>query len=620
VSSSPAPLASVIVVCWNSADVIGRCLDHLLVQDVDDYEIVVVDDGSQDRTVEIAERSLSSGRLTIVRSPLNRGCPHARNLGLKRARGEIVAFIDGDGFASPSWLRNIIAEFQADATVGGVASTVFIDDNPLVLNGAGGTINRQGWAADLSMNLPYQLATSLSEVLYPMGCGMAVRRAAVDRVGAFDDHMLNYYDDVDYGVRLWRAGYRVVVARDAWIDHGFGHSGGDAPHKQLLCEQHRMRIVLKHASARTIARWTLHEAAATMRATWPRRELKLKAIRWNVRNLPSTLATRWRLRASPRVPNRLLDQSWGEDFPTGVPRLVRPRPAEATNTIDMADSTVEQLLPYGWFPSELIHGRRYRWAGRESSALIRLDTAAKSLRLEYANVPVDIGGVDLKVHRLGSGDALGTAWTTRLRWQFIERSVENHPISLPAGDYEVQFTASDVWSNPPLDTRELGFALARMSFEAEGESMADELDMGSREAENQLVSGWFEAEPLGERTYRWASSQASAMVHLQDGVRSMRLNYCLPPASIGAVEVSVCSLHRSRAAWSRRIAWRDGEWHDEAFAIRLARGDYVISFYADSTWSNPNGRNPDFSPENRALGMAVSSISFGGQFDTAHEP
>jgi GT2 family glycosyltransferase len=620
VSSKRAPLASVIVVCWNSADVVGRCLDHLLAQDVDDYEIVLVDDGSQDRTVEIAERSLSSGRLTIVRSPLNRGCPHARNLGLKHARGEIIAFIDGDGFATRSWLRNVIAEFQCDATVGGVASTVFMEDNPLVLNGAGGIVNRQGWAADLSMNLPYQVAKSPTEVLYPMGCGMAVRRSAVKLVGPFDDHMLNYYDDVDYGVRLWRAGYRVVVARDAWIDHGFGHSGGESTHKQLLCEQHRMRIVLKHAPASTIARWLFHELFAMMRATWPRRELKLQAIRWNARNLLSTLVARWRLRSSPRAPDRLSDPSWGENFPTGVPKLVRPTPAKATSTIDMADKAVERLLPYGWFPSEQIHGRRYRWAGRESSALIRLEKPAKRLRLEYANVPVDTGGIELKIHRLGSGDPLGATWRTRLRWQFIERSVENHPISLPAGDYEVQFAANRVWSDPPLDTRELGFALARLSFEATAELAPSELDMHSSRAEDQLVNGWFEPEPLGEKTYRWTSGQASAMVHLDDGARGMQMTYCLPPAAIGGIEVSVRPLHRSRSAWSTRIEWRDGQWHEERFAMRLAPGDYLVSFRADSTWSNAEAIDPAFSPENRALGIAVSSITFDDHVDTARKP
>ena len=388
------PLASVIVVCWNAADVLDRCLRQLLAQDYPNYEIIVVDDGSQDRTREVAERTLSSGKLTIVGSPVNRGCPNARNLGLCHAKGEIVAFIDADGFAAPSWLRHLVTTFAADESIGGVASTVFFAANPFVVNGAGGTVNRQGWSADLAMNQPYDRAEIPSEVLYPMGCGMAMRRSAVERVGPFDDRMLNYSDDVDYGMRLWRAGYRVVVAPDAWIDHGFSHTGDDSARKQLLCERHRMRVVLKHASLRTLAPWAMHEALATRQARWPRRALKLKAMEWNARHLPSVLASRWRLRGAPRVPDRLVHPSWGEGFPSGVPPLRTPCPETATNAIDMADPRSDGQLIYGWFAVESINGHSYRWAGIQAAALIRLEMPARRLRLHYGHVPIDIGGVE----------------------------------------------------------------------------------------------------------------------------------------------------------------------------------------------------------------------------------
>jgi GT2 family glycosyltransferase len=609
--SGTSPLASVIVVCWNSADVIGRCLRQLLAQDFEDYEIIVVDDGSQDRTVEVAEESLGSGRLTIVRSPLNRGCPHARNLGLKHARGEVIAFIDADGFATPGWLGNIVTEFQADPTVGGVASTVFMESNPLVLNGAGGIVNRQGWAADISMNVPYQRAEPVSEVLYPMGCGMAVRKAAVERVGPFDDHMLNYYDDVDYGIRIWRAGYRVVVADDAWVDHGFGHSGGDSPHKQLLCEQHRMRVVLKHSEKSSLPRWALHEIIATLQSSWPRRELKLKAMRWNLRELTSTLLGRWRLRGAPRPPDRLYDASWGEGFPTGVPKLVRPSPAQATSAIDMSDSDTETQLPYGWFPTERIHGRSYRWAGREAAALIRLERPAKRLRLEYAHVPVDTGGVDLAIRRLGGADPLLAVWTGTLSWQFKARSVENHPIALPAGDYEVVFATRRPWSDPPTESRELGFALASMSFERSFEPVPGDVDMGSPTIDGRLIGGWFGAEALGERIYRWSCGRAALLARLEHPADDAVLTYCLPPGPIGGVRVSVQRLHHDWAIWSTRLPWRDGDWREERLGLSLPAGDYVFCFEADAVWSNPDGADASLSPENRSLGIAVSSIAFG---------
>jgi GT2 family glycosyltransferase len=604
-------LASVIVVCWNSADVIERCLDQLLAQTYENFEIVLVDDGSTDRTVELAERALASGLLTIVSSPLNRGCPHARNLGLKHAKGELIAFIDGDGFATPGWLAQIVAEFEADPTVGGVASTVFMESNPLVLNGAGGILNRQGWAADISMNVPYRRAEPVSEVLYPMGCGMAVRRAAVERIGPFDDRMLNYYDDVDYGIRIWRAGYRVVVAADAWVDHGFGHSsGGESTQKQLLCEQHRMRVVLTHFPKATLPRWALHEALATLHASWPRRELKLKAMRWNLAHATSTLLGRWRLRRSPRPPDRLFDPSWGEGFPAGVPQLVRPKPPGATSRLDMGDPDAVEQLPYGWFPVERVRGRSYRWAGPEAAALIRLERPAKRLRLDYAQVPVDLGGIDMSIRRLGSADPLAPVWTTKLRWQYMERSVENHPIALPAGDYEIVFVAGHTWSDPPSENRALAFALARISLEEDYELAAGGLDMADAAAEAQLVSGWFEAEPLGERIFRWSGEHAALLVRLPGGAEKMRLTYCLPPGPIGGVRLSIRALHRERSAWSTHLRWHDGDWHEDEFAASLAPGDYVVSFDADTAWANPEGRDPTFSPENRSLGMAVSSIEF----------
>jgi GT2 family glycosyltransferase len=605
------PLASVIVVCWNAADVLGRCLAQLLDQDYPDYEIIVVDDGSEDSTLQVAERTLGSARATILRSPGNRGCPHARNLGLRQASGEIIAFIDADGFAAPSWLRQIVAAFGQDETIGGVASTVFLAADPLVINGAGGTVNRQGWAADLSMNEPYERARLAAEALYPMGCGMAIRRPAVQRVGPFDDRMLNYYDDVDYGTRLWRAGYRVVVAPDAWIDHSLGQASGDSARKQLLCERHRMRVVLKHASVGSLARWFSHEARGARAATAARRALKLRAMAWNVRHLASVLASRRRLRRAPSVPDRLVDPSWGDRFPAGVPPLPRPRPESARSGVEMADPDSEGQLLYGWFPLEQVDGRSYRWAGVQAAALISLEAPARRLRLDFAHVRVDLGGIHVDIRRPGSSDPITPVWATRLPWRYIARAVENHPLALSAGDYEVVFSVREGWLEPPLETRSLGFALASMSFEESFEIVSGGLDMASPAVEAQLVSGWFEPEQSAGRSYRWAGGYGAVVVRLARRATTVRLSYCMPPGPTGGVNIAVCPVDSTQPLWKTRIAWRDGEWHEYTHSLRLATGDYLVSFDADETWCNPNQRDPALPPENRSLGFALSSLCFG---------
>lgn len=609
-AAAPSPSVSVIVVCWNSADTLGRCLDQLLAQDYPDYEVIVVDDGSDDDTLAVAERKLAHGEHQIVRSRRNRGCPHARNLGLARARGAIVAFVDADGFAAPDWLGKIVETFASDATIGAAGSTVLYDGNPLVINGAGGTVNRQGWAADLSMNEPYERAQLAREALYPMGCGMALRRSAVEDVGPFDDSMLNYYDDVDYGVRLWRAGHRVVVAPEAWIDHGVG-VGGESARKRLLCERHRMRVVLKHAPTGTLTRWAAHEARAFRQAAAPTRARKLRALAWNALHLPSALSSRMRLRGLPAAPDRLIDPSWGDGFPAGVPPLLMPRPEQAGARIDMADARSEWQLCYGWFPTERVDGRSYRWAGVQAAAVMALQAPAKRLRLDYAHVPVDIGGVDVRIRRLDSSDPLTPVWSTHLAWQYIARSVENHPVALPAGDYEVVFGVRDGWLEPPLNTRSLSLSLARMSFEESFELADGGLDMASPAVEEQLVSGWFEAEGGAERSYRWAGGHAAAVVRLAERASGARLRYCFPPASIGGLKLAICALEGGEPVWSTRLPWADTDWHEQDFAMELAAGHYLVSFDADASWSNPEGRDPSFWGENRSLGFALSSLSFG---------
>lgn len=600
--------------CWNAAGVLGRCLEHLLAQDHPNYEVVVVDDGSSDDSVAIAQEALGHGRLTVVRSPLNRGCPHARNLGLRHAAGDIVAFIDADGYAAPDWLCRVVAAFDGDPTIGAVASTVFFAGNPLVINGAGGTVNRQGWGADLLMNVPYGRGVIPSEALYPMGCGMALRRAAVDRVGPFDEHMLNYYDDVDYGMRLWRAGYRVVVAPDAWIDHDFGQTGGDTARKQLLCERHRMRVVLKHWPTDTLGRWFGHELRELRRASRPRRAVKLKALAWNVRHLPSVLTSRRRTRRAGTVPERLIDQSWGDGFPAGVPPISTPCPESAGRAVEMADPDSEGQLIYGWFPVESVAGRSYRWAADHAAALVSLPTAARRLRLDYAHVPEDLGGVDVHIRRAGSPDPLSSVWSTHLPWQYIARSVENHPLALPAGDYEVVFSARQGWPEPPLGARSLGLSLASMSFEESYELLAGGLDMASPAVEEQLVCGWFEAEQSPERSYRWAGRRAAVIVRVAEGASNVCVSYCLAPASIGGLTISICRLPDGQAdgqaEWSTRIAWQDADWHEDSFPLSLAAGDYVVSFEAEATWSNPDGGDPSLWAENRSLGFALASLSF----------
>jgi GT2 family glycosyltransferase len=612
-AASPRPLVSVIVAAWNSAETIERCLTQLSDQDYESREIIVIDDGSSDATASIVRR-LQRGRgatLRLVEHGRNRGLARARNTGLDAARGEIVAFMDADGFADPAWLSAVVHAFGDDPRIGGVASTVFMDANPMVINGAGGTTNRQGWAADLALGSSFEYAELPKEALYAMGCGMAFRRSTIERVGRFDDHIRNYYDDVEYGLRVWRRGYRVAVACDAWVDHRWG-GGVGSTRQALLCERHRMRVVLKHWPASAMVRWCRQEIAALAGVSWSRRARKLRALAWNLVHLPSVLGARVTNRGVRRPPAALVHPSWGEAFPVGVPDVFAPQVQEASARVAIGDPSHQSQMLYGWFPVERVGGQARRWAGRNAALFATFAEPARRLRLEYAHPPVETGGVDVQIRPAHAHSSQEVVWRTHLAWQFIERSVENHPLELAAGDYEVLFSAQGTWSDPPRDDRELSFALAEVELSSVYQPPWGGLDMASPESEEQLVYGWYERERDAGRDFRWMAQRAAITMRLDRASTGAQLDYRMAPAPNAGIALSVRRVTSEDVVWSERIPWENGGWQRRSLQLTLEPGDYVMAFEADTVWSNPSQQDTRFPPERRSLGLAVAALSFVG--------
>ncbi|MDK3020147.1 glycosyltransferase family 2 protein [Pseudodonghicola flavimaris] len=110
------PKASVIVPAYNVAATLGETLRALLDQTYGDFEIVVVDDGSSDRTAAIA-RGFGDPRIRLVQQP-NRGLAGARNSGIHAARGDFIGFCDADDLWRPTKLADHVAHLEAHPHVG----------------------------------------------------------------------------------------------------------------------------------------------------------------------------------------------------------------------------------------------------------------------------------------------------------------------------------------------------------------------------------------------------------------------------------------------------------------------------------------------------------------------
>ena len=107
-------MISIVVPAYNAAGVIGRCIDSVLQQTYPDFELLVIDDGSTDKTAEIAAaKAAQDARIHLIRQE-NAGVSSARNTGIAAASGELLCFIDCDDTVSANYLETLLALYSPD--------------------------------------------------------------------------------------------------------------------------------------------------------------------------------------------------------------------------------------------------------------------------------------------------------------------------------------------------------------------------------------------------------------------------------------------------------------------------------------------------------------------------
>jgi len=192
-------------------------LDSLNELDYPDPEVIVVDDGSSDKTKQIVEQY----SVKLISLDEGHGSGFARNLGVKEAEGEIIAFIDGDAEAGPSWLASLVGGFNSP-DVGCVGGSIR----------AANMKNYYGRYADstlISFMPYYREKMVLGESNFarlgtghPISCNMAVRREVFEKIGSFDSQFRRVgagYEEVDFLWRMVRAGYKIVCEPKAVVYH-----------------------------------------------------------------------------------------------------------------------------------------------------------------------------------------------------------------------------------------------------------------------------------------------------------------------------------------------------------------------------------------------------------------
>jgi O-antigen biosynthesis protein len=198
------PRVSVVVCTYNAERTLAPCLDSLAKLNYPDYEVIVVNDGSTDGSLAIAERY---GYCKIISQP-NKGLSVARNVGAEASTGEIVAYTDSDCVADPDWLTYLVAKMEASDLSACGGPNFPPPEESLVPA-----------AVAVSPGGPTHVLLADDVAEHIAGCNMAFRRDVLLRLGGFDPIYRAAGDDVDICWRFQDAGYTIGFSPAAMVWH-----------------------------------------------------------------------------------------------------------------------------------------------------------------------------------------------------------------------------------------------------------------------------------------------------------------------------------------------------------------------------------------------------------------
>ncbi len=215
--SSPDPSVVVIIVNYNSSDLLGRCLDCLDKQTLAPKEIIVVDNGSTD-SLEFLE---SRANVRIMMLQENLGYGGAINRAVETIEDDdLFCCLNPDAFPRPEWLASLVRMANANPQFGSFASLTLRADDDGVIDGAGDLLHMSGipWRRYHGKRLA-ETTIETGPIFSACGGAAMYRTGPFKEVGGFDESLFMYVEDVDLGFRLQLAGYPCLFVPDAIAEH-----------------------------------------------------------------------------------------------------------------------------------------------------------------------------------------------------------------------------------------------------------------------------------------------------------------------------------------------------------------------------------------------------------------
>ncbi len=249
--SAESPLVSIIVLNWNGERVIRLSLDSVKKLDYPNTEVIVVDNGSTDSSVDIIRREYPEFRL--IENGRNLGFSAGMNVGIEASKGQLILLYNNDAIAQPNSLSRMVRTIDSDPRIGIAGGVILYYEPNDVVWSAGGkldVVTGMTWSDGLGMKLQdtqFVKANELADVDYLSGCVLLIKKAVVKKTGLLDEESAIGGQDIDLCLRARRAGFTCILNSGAKFWHIGSYASRQMPSRSYAQRQKSdFRVILLH--------------------------------------------------------------------------------------------------------------------------------------------------------------------------------------------------------------------------------------------------------------------------------------------------------------------------------------------------------------------------------------
>lgn len=287
------PAITCIVLNWNGHQDTLACLESLRAVSYPGFSVLVVDNGSTDGSVAAIREAFPG--VELIETGENLGFAAGNNVGLRHAldRGaDYALLLNNDTVVDPDFAGQLVAAVQADGGIGIAGPTIYYHSLPDVVWSVGGAIDwRRGWTwmVGLDEQDSGQFGSAPRAVDFVTGCALLISRPALQAAGLLDERFFMYYEEVEWCVRVARAGFSIRHVPTARVWHKIAPQAQAAsPFVHYYMTRNRL-LFLQAANAgwaprlRTLAEYMRTLLSWSLRPRW-RAMRQQRGVMWQAIN------------------------------------------------------------------------------------------------------------------------------------------------------------------------------------------------------------------------------------------------------------------------------------------------------------------------------------------------